>query len=148
VFDTATLTIRFFVLFSQCFANNNEDGDPTMANRENSENFGNLKFANISMREDEKNQFMDWYAVARDDIDEWLSQLIDDSYRLTLKFNYNDRCYQTSVTQQDTKHENFGSCMVTRAGSVEEVILLTLWKIFVLCEGGEWPSEQQRSLWG
>jgi hypothetical protein len=109
---------------------------------------GDATFADVSLTQADKDAFSSWMDDASKDFELWLNQLIDDSYRITVKFDYNNNCYTSSATQQDQKHVNAGLIIMSRAGSPLEALLMAIYKIFVLFPGERLPTREETAGWG
>ena len=117
-------------------------------NKADNSNYGGLEFVQLTLRSDDKSEFDMWLSNNALQLEEMFDEILKRSYRITVKIDYNHRCFQTSVTQQDEKHMNYKKLMVTRAADVEEVIALTFYKISELLQWGEWPTQGDYSTWG
>jgi len=112
-------------------------------------NSNNANFADVKLTAADKDAFDQWFSSANADLEVWFQNMIDDSYRVSLKFDYNNSCYQCALTQQDAKHINANLIIISRAGSVEESFLLCCYKVSVLYEGQRLPSQSEgNNSWG
>jgi hypothetical protein len=108
----------------------------------------NAVFADVSLTTDDKAAFSSWIDDALPDIDIWIAALTDDSYRVSLKFDYNNNCYSAALTQQDDKHNNAGLIIMSRANTAVEALMMSAYKVFVLFEGERLPIRDQNNAWG
>ena len=112
------------------------------------QNNGTARYAAINLLESDKPAFFDWTDDVSNDFEVYLETAIKDSYRVTLKFDYHNRCFQCTFTQQDEKHKNAGMVLISRAGSSVEAFLLNCYKTYVLFPDQPWPEQREVSDWG
>jgi hypothetical protein len=118
-------------------------------NQKNGSAYGDSAvFADVSLTADDKIVFSKWMTDALPDSEVWLSALIDSSYRLSLKFDYNNNCYSASLTQQDNKHHNSGLIIMSRADTAIEALLMSAYKVFVLFDNERLPTRDENNSWG
>jgi hypothetical protein len=108
----------------------------------------NATFADVSLSQSDKDAFSKWMSDALPDIEIWLAALTDDSYRLSLKFDYHNNCYSAALTQQDNKHHNSGLVIMSRASTAVEAVLMSAYKVFVLFDGEALPTRNADNNWG
>ena len=121
---------------------------PAVNNRKNSWGESNGEFAQVTLTNADKAKFDAWLkSDAPDELEAW-KWLMDDSYRVSGKFDYNSNCYMVTLTQQDNKHRNFGVVVTSRSTDPAEAILLSLFKVEVMFAGERLPTETKNSQWG
>ena len=125
---------------------NREHEDPIRPGTVRAQN--DIQFVDLRIHRDDEPVFTKWWQDSADDVFEYLNEIVDTSYRLTVKFDYHNACYQCSVTQSDPKGPNAGKCMISRAPDVELAVAMTIYKIVVLTKWGEWPIQQSFNNWG
>lgn len=105
-------------------------------------------FVECDLRSADKEHFQGWQDEHYDDLEVILTDLMREGYRITLKFDFNNACFSASMTQQDSKHTNSNKVLMARAGYPMEVLSMILYKHIVKLQGGDWPTLEQKTLWG
>ena len=112
-------------------------------------NYGSdSKFSSLNLTSNDKESFDTWLVEKAPSLEDGLAIVLDESYRVSLKFDYNNNAHQCSITQQDNKHKNSGIILVSRAGSAEEAFFICLYKIYVLCPDDALPTQDEQNNWG
>lgn len=107
------------------------------------------EFADVRIYGETKDAFLTWLTKGAPDTAEALTFLADDSYRVSLKWDYNNNCYAVSLTQQDSKHHNNGLVIISRAGTADEAIAMSLYKVAEMYPGERLPTQGENDLsWG
>lgn len=115
----------------------------------NQSNFGgNASYADVSLQQADKDAFSNWMAGVQDDFPAVFLSLIDDSYRVTSKFDYNNSCYACTLTQQDDKHVNANLIIISRSDDPIEAFWLNVYKVYVLFDGERLPTRDDNLAWG
>lgn len=105
-------------------------------------------FADVKLTASEKDVFLQWREKTDANCIDSLEALIADSYRVGCKYDYQNNCFVVTLTQQDTKHRNSGLIIMSRADSIDNAILLSGYKVFVLFEGQRLPTDKRDDNWG
>lgn len=112
-------------------------------------NFGSdVSYADVKLIAGEKEAFLHWAKTGDVNCIDCLEALIADSYRVTVKVDYNNNSTNVSLTQQDNKHRNSGLVIISRSDNVDEALLLSFYKVFVLYEGQRLPTRDDNDTWG
>ena len=115
----------------------------------NKSSFGSdVSYADVKLVAGEKEAFFHWLKSSEANCVDCLEALIADSYRVTVKIDYNNNSTNVSLTQQDTKHRNSGLVIISRSDNVDEALLLSFYKVFVLYEGQRLPTRDDNDTWG
>jgi hypothetical protein len=119
------------------------------AKTNNRPEYGNdASFADVKLTASEKDVFLQWREKTDANCIDSLEALIADSYRVGCKYDYQNSCYVVTLTQQDTKHRNSGLIIMSRADSIDNALLLSSYKVFVLFEGQRLPTDKRDDNWG
>jgi len=114
-----------------------------------SSNYGtDVSFADVSLNQADKDAFSNWMSGVKEDYEDWLEAAINDSYRISFKFDYNNNCVSCVFTQQDNKHVNSGLVIISRSDNPVEAFWLTVYKVWVLFEGQRLPVREDSASWG
>jgi hypothetical protein len=105
-------------------------------------------YANVTLSEADKEAFDLWLGEVSADFEAWFEALVDQSYRVSVKFDYNNNCYQATLTQQDAKHANSGLTIISRGSSSIEAILMSAYKVNILFADTRLPVQDRNSTWG
>jgi hypothetical protein len=109
---------------------------------------GDATYADVSLSASDRDAFLNWMGGVLDDLEVWLTNIIADSYRVSLKIDYNNSCAMCTLTQQDSKHINHGLIISSRADDWVEAFWLCAYKIAVLFEGQRLPTRDENNRWG
>lgn len=104
------------------------------------------EFADVRIWGETKDAFSLWLSKNAPDTAEALTVLTDDSYRVSLKYDYNNTCYACSLTQQDAKHHNNNLVIISRAGTADEAVLMSVYKVMVMFPGERLPTQGENDL--
>lgn len=111
-------------------------------------NFNDFTFVEIRLAEADKDQFKAWAKNNTDDSLDLLSALVNSGYKLSVSWSdYND-CYTASLTGVEENGPNFQHVMTSRSDELWEAVMIALYKHYVLCPNGEWPTDKQANDWG
>jgi hypothetical protein len=111
--------------------------------------FGNADFADVTLTQSDKDAFLKWMTGAAADFSEALTMCLQEGYRLSLKFDYDNSCYIASLTQQDRKHHNHNLVITSRSDDAEEAFFLSFYKVAILFPGERLPTRAEtRRDWG
>lgn len=73
-------------------------------------------------------------------IEETLSPLIEDGYKISLRYDASNKCYLAAASPTDNEHTNAGYTLSARGPSLEGAVAALYYKINVIAEGGSWES--------
>jgi len=108
-------------------------------------------FINIKITESEKADFEVWWAAHRTECWQALDDLMGQGMKVSFAYDHENECYTCSFTGKGWETCTSRWCMTTRAGELEEVIALSLWKHFELADG-DWgdlvPKTGRKAAWG
>lgn len=103
----------------------------------------NAIFADVRYTAEDQATFSTWLEKNGATFEEVLGVLIDDSYRVTLKYDYHNNCPAATITQQEeTKHKNSGIILIVRASTPVNAVMLAAWTIFEMYSNGPLPTSQ------
>lgn len=126
-----------------------------MATRKNSVPTGENKqwnndvnYAAVTLTVSEKDAFLSWMSGVQQDYDTWMEAVLEASYRVTFKVDYNSVCMMCTWTQQDNKSKNAGLTIVSRAETFYEAFWLNCYKVYVLYENQRLPDQKSAATWG
>jgi hypothetical protein len=111
-------------------------------------NSADVQYASVTLSEADKAAFNAWFGEAEGDFEVWLENLVNQSYRVSVKYDYNNNCFQATLTQQDTKHVNNGLTIISRASSSVEAVLMSAYKVDVMYPDQRLPVQDRDSTWG
>jgi len=99
-------------------------------------------FVNHEMTRDEKNQYEQW-SMAVDDASllDYLQELVDNGYKISLKYDGRNKTYQCSLTCSNPNHDDFGLVLTARAPDMFNLLRVAVFKHFVLLRG-DWLTFQ------
>jgi hypothetical protein len=105
-------------------------------------------FATVSLRQDQKEEFVTWADAMYPDVHILLADFCRQGYRVTMKFDGNNACYQSSITQQDENHIHSGVIVTSRSDDPMETLMLGLYKCLIMFPDVEMPTKRERDHWG
>lgn len=105
-------------------------------------------FAKVILSEDDKEAFTSWQNRHLPDTEDVLTEFCKLGYRVTLKYDTNNRCFQSAITQQFDDHIHGGVIVTSRAGDAHTALWLGLYKVLELYWEAEFPTNDNLTLWG
>lgn len=108
-------------------------------------------FINISLDDDEKLSFHGWRDVNEGSGTVMLDDLLAEGIKFGISYDRENQCYISTLTGALVKGSNERYALTTRAGNMQEVVLLTMWKFVILAAGdcGSWSPKTGRLMnWG
>lgn len=107
-----------------------------------------VSYADVRLSSADKDAFLNWTKGVSQDFSTALTMVLDESYRVTFKYDYNNSCHVCTFTQQDNKHHNRGLAIMSRSDEPEEAFWLNVYKVHVLYEGQRIPTQTEGNTWG
>ena len=105
-------------------------------------------FADIRLQKNDSLAFFEWMSDVSNGPEELMTKALKESYRITFKYDYHNRCHQNTWTQQDEKHKNAGIVLISRSDDPWEAMALNAYKVFVLFRDEALPLRDDTSNWG
>jgi len=106
-------------------------------------------FVNLRLTTDQKPAFEHWAKENQADLFSYVVNMVADGYKISLNLDSNNDCVIVAVTGTDGNRVNRGRCMTSRSTDAIEALLMAVFKHIVLCDGGDWGEEEERSSdWG
>lgn len=108
-------------------------------------------FINIRLEDEDKAKFDLWWSEHRTDAWSAFDDMLGEGMKVSLAYDAENECYICSLTGNGWKDSVKRWCMTTRAGTMDEVIALAMWKHYVLSDG-DWgdyaPKTGRKKSWG
>jgi hypothetical protein len=113
-----------------------------------SSSFSDYTFVNIDLPRSEKPNVDVWASKNFEDIPVFLDDLTTTGHKISMSYSdYND-AFTVSVTCNDTESVNYQKILSSKAGSSWDALVLTLYKVYIVCENGAWAVDGDTSAWG
>lgn len=99
-----------------------------------------VEFSTLRLSAADKKDFIAWAKNHADDM--WMvyyPDLLQSGIKCSMSYDSDNDCFIFSMTCKDPSSENHNVCMVSRAGSHEEAMLIGLYKHMVICDNQAWP---------
>jgi len=97
-----------------------------------------VDFVPMRLSLDQKAGFEAWAKDNISDLGDYLTHLVSSSYKLSLNLDPNNDCYIVAITGTDENKLNRGLCITSRSDDLLEAIMMTVYKIVVIYDNGEW----------
>lgn len=110
--------------------------------------FGDTKFVTLKLDEKQKKQFPDWAADTEHDIGLLLSDIASSGHKLTLSHSDKNNSFVCAVTCRDKDSSNFKCCVTSYHDVALTVILVALFKHFVILGDQVWENVNPEADWG
>lgn len=108
-------------------------------------------FINIRLEDHEKLLFEEWYEANAALTGRMLDDLLGEGVKFGLSYDRENSCYVATLTGALLLKSNERYALTTRAGTVNDVIALSVWKFVVYAGGdvGNWSPKSGKVLnWG
>ena len=105
-------------------------------------------YAAVRISDDEKSDFLEYFATSQDDAEEIILEALREGYRFSLKYDFNSRCVQCSTTQQEDRHKNSGVILISRGNDPVETLFMNLYKLYRLYPVDPLPTTDEEIAWG
>lgn len=108
-------------------------------------------FINIRVNDDMRSVFTSWWGEHRTECWQALDDLMGEGMKVSLSYDNDNQCYSCAFTGRGWESSTKRWCMTTKAGTLDEVIALALWKHFELANGnwGDYrPDGTKKEVWG
>lgn len=108
--------------------------------------YGNadVKFANISWTAETDKQYLQWVKDHAPSLEEGIDFLINAGYRVSITWDDNSDCPKVSVTGSETAKNNKNIVCTSWGESIEDCVLVSIFKIEVLFPGQNLPTEREK----
>lgn len=100
--------------------------------------FNDAKFINHVFTEDDKVRFRAWAADNVSNTADIIDRLLDDGYRITLKYDTFSDAFSCFLQNSDEKSVNAGYILTGRSRSGSMALLAAVYRHYVIFEG-QWP---------
>lgn len=101
-------------------------------------------FINVRLSDDDKSVFESWRDQNHGETARMLDDLLGQGMKVSFSYDHENDCYICSFMGRLTSVSKDRLCTVTRAGSLAEVIDLSVWKHYVVA-GGDYGDFMPRS---
>lgn len=108
----------------------------------------NIRFIRYKLNSVEKKHYKGWAVEFKHEILPMLGQLVDSGNKVSLSFDGKNDTYICSVTCNDAKQAHADCCMVSRAGSPDDALLVALYKAHVIFAEVTWVDSATDDDWG
>lgn len=105
-------------------------------------------FSNVILSNEERVAFIKWSDERYDSILELLSETLNAGYKFSVKLNVDTDIHYATLSGNANTWENQKNSLTSRHPEFETAVLLTLYKHYVLCDGGQWREDEQPQEWG
>lgn len=106
------------------------------------------QFAKVTLSEAHKQDFLDWYGRVIDDLELVLTDFCNSGYRISIRYDLNNRSFLSSVTQQFDDHVHGKTIVTSRGRSALECLVMGLYKVLELYPDEPFPTDSPYNDWG
>ena len=110
--------------------------------------YSNGVFAQVRLTAEEKKYFAEWLDAESPELDEMVTLLAQDNYRISGKWESDSDCFMMTLTKQDAKHTNADLIIVSRHKTIYQAYALGFFKVYVLYRDKRLPETPQTEDWG
>lgn len=122
--------------------------EATMPKKKNNNNFGSTKFCAISLDTAQKDAMRKWLGLNGKDIDDLATNMVRDGWKSSFTWDADNDCFIASSTMRDEDNDNYDICVTSRSDIMWDALLLNYYKIYVLYNNKELPTERAKNSWG
>jgi len=105
-------------------------------------------FAAVTLGQNQKEDFTTWADAIYPDVHILLAELCRQGYRLSVKYDMNNACMMSSITQQDDSHVHGNTIVTSRSDDPMEAILLSVYKVVEMFPDVPLPTKRESETWG
>jgi len=105
-------------------------------------------FATVRLDVKQKAHFEGWLADNSPAFEELIASLVLTGHKTSFSWDESNDCFIASMTCNDKKSTNFQKVMTSRAQDWFEALMMTVYKIMVVCENEAWPTDRSTNNWG
>lgn len=101
--------------------------------------FGNT-FVSVELSNDQDKQFDSWYEDNLPDMQEWVTNVLNDGYKLSVSYHDDSDMVIVTLSGKPEQRVNGRCSMTTWGRDFFEGVMLACYKHFVVCDGGTWAD--------
>ena len=106
------------------------------------------EFINYKLPENLADEFQKWTNANSAKFWTFLGSLTEAGYKLSVSPDLDNACVIATITATKYATNNNGFCLSSRSDDAMEAVWLSLYKHFVVFDGGTWEAGTVRSNWG
>lgn len=111
-------------------------------------NYG-VTFVNARLSVRDKKDVEAWIAKQDWLSTEFVANMIADGYKCTFSYDDNNDCVIYSMTGKEDQTHNAKKCLVTRAATLEDAVMVAAYKHIVMFDQGDWgEGDGAQQAWG
>lgn len=110
--------------------------------------FNTATFASLRLDKSDERKFQSWVTAENIQPLVMLNEFFSAGFKVSISWVADQTAFCMSIIGTDSTRKHQGMVMTTWSDDLEEVILLSGYKHFVVCEGGEWPTQDNTQRWG
>jgi hypothetical protein len=108
-----------------------------------------VDFVPLRLTMDQKAAFQKWAKDNVADLGDYMVNLVGSGYKLSMNLDTNNDCYIVAITGTEENKLNRGLCITSRSDDLIEAVMMTVYKVVVLYDNGEWETPDDVSQdWG
>ena len=117
-------------------------------NRKTPNRFGDTKFVNVTLTQEQSKEFKAWYPAILDNLHDEIGQLMVDEYKVSCSWDDNHQCFIATFTGKQDQDFNSQKALSSRSDNWFEALGINLFKHVVLFGSKTWSGEEQKNNWG
>lgn len=110
--------------------------------------FGDFKFASITLTDADKAKFTEWYEKSERDVFVLLAELLVEDWKASVTWDGDNDCFIASLTCRAANNVNENVVVTSRSDDSIEAVMLSIYKIRVLYSNKALPTERAKNNWG
>lgn len=106
------------------------------------------QFSTLTLDVGHEKSFREWVSKSDINLSDAMGQILEAGYKLSVSWIDDQVSFCVSLIGTDTTKVNKDSILTSWSSDLEEAILLSVFKHFIMCDGGEWPLRSEGGRWG
>lgn len=110
--------------------------------------FQNSTFSTLRLSKEDEKKFTSWVTSEKPTTERLISTLLADGFKVSISWVTDSNAFCFSLIGTDNTKQNRGMVMTSWSDEFDEVVQIAAYKHYMVCGGGEWPSEGEGQRWG
>jgi hypothetical protein len=111
-------------------------------------NVWDTTFSDTKLTGPDKAEFLRWLQEENPDPHEQLFAMVEHEYKVGLKYDSENDCYTSTIIAQDFNSPHLSVVVMSRAGTMDEALLMGAYKVGILYAGKALPTREDGNQFG
>lgn len=110
--------------------------------------YNQKQFATVTLEKADEKKLVEWAEGNSVTGISSLQDLTADGYKISIAWVDSNQSFCCSLIGTEVSKPNRDAILTSWSDDLEEALVMSAYKHFVVCDGGEWPVNDQSSRWG